>query len=351
MVSTTASTPRLIDIWNQGKTFADGVFRLPGADPGKTYRIHFIQPEREIAAVVDLKADPQAKDPIEVKLETCAKVHGKLVTAGGSPVREGQVYPSIVIGGKEGEMSRNEVFRNTHIYSNILGQKAMLAYGEKCKLGPPRRIRDRYADAWRALLRDGRVGEPGSDGSVCHRSSRARTTTWGRSPSKSGSHEHRQGRQSEFSSVTSALRYNCQTRTMPARLEGDRRETNDPGSVLGLDGEPAAGPTCRSARSGPNVPLPMGPGFARLEPKSLPGYETDAQGAFSLTAEHDPNRYQIQNGGGRHAAARRPGAGMRVQTLTPEMAQITLRLAPEMVIHGRLLTPTGLPACGCASHA
>ena len=125
----------LIDIWNQGKTFADGVFRLPGADPGKTYRVHFIQPEREIAAVVDLKVDPQAKEPIEVKLETCAKVHGKVVTAGGSPVQEGQVYPSIVVGGKEGEMSRNEVFRNTHIYSNILGQKAMLAYGEKSKPG------------------------------------------------------------------------------------------------------------------------------------------------------------------------------------------------------------------------
>lgn len=126
---------RLIDIWNQGKAFADGVFRLPGADPGRTYRVFFIQPEREIAAVVDLKADPQAREPIEVKLETCAKVHGKVVTAGGSPVQAGQVYPSIVIGGKEGEMSRNDVFRNTHIYSNILGQKAMLAYGEKNKLG------------------------------------------------------------------------------------------------------------------------------------------------------------------------------------------------------------------------
>ncbi len=126
---------RLIDIWNQGKAFADGVFRLPGADPGRTYRVLFIQPEREIAAVVDLKADPQAREPIEVKLETCAKVHGKVVTASGSPVQAGQVYPSVVIGGKEGEMSRNDVFRNTHIYSNILGQKAMLAYGEKNKLG------------------------------------------------------------------------------------------------------------------------------------------------------------------------------------------------------------------------
>jgi hypothetical protein len=125
----------LIDIWNQGKTFADGVFRLPGADPGRTYRVFFVQPEREIAAVVDLRADHQAREPIEVKLEICAKVHGKVVTAGGSPVREGQVYPSIVIGGKEGEMSRNDVFRNTHIYSNILGQKAMLAYSEKNKLG------------------------------------------------------------------------------------------------------------------------------------------------------------------------------------------------------------------------
>jgi hypothetical protein len=126
---------RLIDIWNQGQTFADGIFRLPGADPSKTYRVHLIQPEREIAAVVNLKADSQAKNPIEVKLETCAKVHGKVITAAGSPLQVGQVYTSIVIGGKEGEMSRDEVRRNTQIYSSILGNKAMLTYGEKGKLG------------------------------------------------------------------------------------------------------------------------------------------------------------------------------------------------------------------------
>ena len=123
----------LIDIWNQGHAFADGVFRLPGADSSKTYRVHLIQPEREIAAVVDLKADPQARQPIEVKLETCSKVHGKVVTTAGSPIQAGQVYPSLVIRGKEGEMSRNEVYRNTHIYSNLLGQKAMLTYSEKSK--------------------------------------------------------------------------------------------------------------------------------------------------------------------------------------------------------------------------
>jgi hypothetical protein len=50
-------------------------------------------------------------------------------------MQAGQVYPSLVIREKEGEMSRNEVYRNTHIYSNLLGQKAMLTYSEKSKLG------------------------------------------------------------------------------------------------------------------------------------------------------------------------------------------------------------------------
>jgi len=36
----------LIDTWNQGQEFRDGVFRMKGADPGRSYRIFFIAPEK-----------------------------------------------------------------------------------------------------------------------------------------------------------------------------------------------------------------------------------------------------------------------------------------------------------------
>ena len=124
---------KLIDIWNQGHPFADGVFRLPGADPARTYRVHLIEPDKQLGAVVDLKPDPRVDQPIEVKLQPTAKVHGKVVSAGGSPMPGGQVYPLLVIRDKAGEMSRNEVHRNTTFYSNLIGQKAMLAYSEKQK--------------------------------------------------------------------------------------------------------------------------------------------------------------------------------------------------------------------------
>jgi hypothetical protein len=121
---------RLIDIWNQGQPFADGVFRLPGADPARTYRVYLLQPDRELAAVVDLKPDAQVTQPIEVKLQPTAKVHGKLVARSGSPVA-GHPNPLLVLRDREGERSRDQIFRDTQIYSNIIGQQAMLAYGEK----------------------------------------------------------------------------------------------------------------------------------------------------------------------------------------------------------------------------
>ena len=104
---------RLIEIRNNAQTFADGVFRLPGADPARTYRVYLLQSERRIGAAVDLKPDPQAKQPIEVKLQPTSKVHGKLVTAGGTSDATEQVYPLLVIRDKhEGEMSRDDIFRN-----------------------------------------------------------------------------------------------------------------------------------------------------------------------------------------------------------------------------------------------
>jgi hypothetical protein len=123
----------LIEVGHGAQLFVDGVFRLPGADPARTYRVYLLQYQRGIGAVVDLKPETQAKQPVEIKLEPTAKVHGKLVAASGSPVQNGQVTPWLVIRGEDGEMSRDKVYHNSLFYANLVGQRNMFAYSEKQK--------------------------------------------------------------------------------------------------------------------------------------------------------------------------------------------------------------------------
>ena len=82
----------LIDVWNQGQEFADGIVRIRGADPEKTYRVWFIKPDRKLGAIAELKYDGNAEGPIEVRLQPTASVHGKVATAGGSIAQGCQVY-------------------------------------------------------------------------------------------------------------------------------------------------------------------------------------------------------------------------------------------------------------------
>jgi hypothetical protein len=56
-----------------------------------------------------------------------------VVAASGSPVQNGQVNPWLVFRGKDGEMSRDTVYHNSLFYANLVGQRNMVAYGEKQK--------------------------------------------------------------------------------------------------------------------------------------------------------------------------------------------------------------------------
>ncbi len=106
-----------------------GIFQLSGADSSRTYRIFFIQPDRQLGAVVELKPDPRLKQPVEVVLQPTAKVHGKVVTENGSPAEGAQVNPMIVMGNpKKGEMTRAEIMLDAKIYANLMGQKAIMSY-------------------------------------------------------------------------------------------------------------------------------------------------------------------------------------------------------------------------------
>ena len=99
-----------------------------------TYRFFFIQPDRELGAVVDLKPGPNLKQPVEVMLQPTAKVRGG---AGGYRNRiagwGAQVNPMIVMGNpKKGEMtSCTELMRDTELYANMMGQKAIMPYMTK----------------------------------------------------------------------------------------------------------------------------------------------------------------------------------------------------------------------------
>ena len=84
----------LIDVWNQGQEFPDGIVRIRGADPERTYRVCFIKPDRKLGAVAELKYDGKAAGPIEVRLQPTASVRGKVATAGGSISQGCQVYAS-----------------------------------------------------------------------------------------------------------------------------------------------------------------------------------------------------------------------------------------------------------------
>jgi len=108
---------------------AKGVFRLAGADPAKIYRVFFLQPDRQLGAVVDLKPDSDSKQLVEVTLQPMAKVHGKVVTDDGSPAEGAQVNVMIAMGRlKEGALTRSEILRDTTSYVELMGQKTILSY-------------------------------------------------------------------------------------------------------------------------------------------------------------------------------------------------------------------------------
>jgi RNA polymerase sigma factor (sigma-70 family) len=72
--------------WDYGVPFDKGLFRMPGCDPDRTYRVFFLQPELHLGAAVDLKPGAKAA---EVRLEPTAGVRGKLVYPDGSAAKDG----------------------------------------------------------------------------------------------------------------------------------------------------------------------------------------------------------------------------------------------------------------------
>jgi beta-lactamase regulating signal transducer with metallopeptidase domain len=123
----------LIDVWNQGQEFADGIVRIRGADPGRTYRVYVMQHESKLGAVADLKFNRDATSPLEVKLAPMATIRGKVAAPGGAPAPDCQVYASLVLASDRNDLSKQDLFNHdlVEIYGNILGQRHMDFLGNR----------------------------------------------------------------------------------------------------------------------------------------------------------------------------------------------------------------------------
>jgi hypothetical protein len=112
---------RQIHRWPTGERCVSGKFRWPGCDPKRTYRVFFVQPDLELGAVAELKYDPTATGPVEIRLQPTASVRGRLLTADGVALSQGQVYPDLLLTKEEGTLTREDYFFEDRliIYVNL----------------------------------------------------------------------------------------------------------------------------------------------------------------------------------------------------------------------------------------
>jgi hypothetical protein len=77
-------------VWNNGKSFADGKIVVQGVDPDRTTRIFLINLERKVGAVYDITAKTPA-GPIEIRLPPNGTITGQAVTENAEPA-DAQAY-------------------------------------------------------------------------------------------------------------------------------------------------------------------------------------------------------------------------------------------------------------------
>ena len=122
------------------------------------------------------------------------------------------------------------------------------------------------------------------------------------------------------------------------------------GTVLAPDGKPAPGATVLwLGQAKPPITfgaLPHEQQQERLSkpPEIIARSETAADGSFTLAGDFDPARFEVFYGWETVLFVKYRGAGILAQKLKEGMTDLTLPLTPEVIIHGRLLSPSGKPA-------
>jgi hypothetical protein len=114
----------LIDVWNQGHEFAEGKFRIPGADPDRTYRVYFVAPDKHLGAVAELKYEPAA-NPRVIRLQPTGVIRGRIASPAGEPPKQAHVSVHLLLNPERKEYTRDELMdeRNMQYYAAILGQR------------------------------------------------------------------------------------------------------------------------------------------------------------------------------------------------------------------------------------
>jgi RNA polymerase sigma factor (sigma-70 family) len=102
--------------------------RLHGCEPGRAYRVFFLDPERHQGAVAELKYDPNAKGPLEVRLQPTGSVRVKVVQEGGTPETEAQVLPMLWLTKEPGKIKFDDLFQDERValYSGLEGGEEAL---------------------------------------------------------------------------------------------------------------------------------------------------------------------------------------------------------------------------------
>jgi hypothetical protein len=106
-----------------------GLIRLHGCEPGRTYRLFFLDSEHHEGAAAEVKYDPQAKGPVEVRLQPTASVRVKIVQEGGTPETEAQVLPMLWLTKEPGKIKFDDLFQDERIalYSGLEGGEEALS--------------------------------------------------------------------------------------------------------------------------------------------------------------------------------------------------------------------------------
>ncbi|QEH32338.1 BlaR1 peptidase M56 [Aquisphaera giovannonii] len=123
-------TARLFDNWTSPQEFPDGLFRLRGAEPGRTYRVFFLADDQKHGAVAELKADPARKAPLEVTLQPTASMHGRVLGPDGKPLQGAQILPNIQLADRGPELTEADRFDHllTEVYVQFTGEPLKQVY-------------------------------------------------------------------------------------------------------------------------------------------------------------------------------------------------------------------------------
>ncbi|WZO96313.1 M56 family metallopeptidase [Isosphaeraceae bacterium EP7] len=121
---------RLLENWVSPLMFSDGIFRLPGAEPGRTYRVFLLDEGRKFGAVAELKADADRKEPLEVRLAPTATAHGRVLGNDGKPLEGSQILPNIQLVDQGSDLTERDRYDRfgLHIYSMFTDEPLKQVY-------------------------------------------------------------------------------------------------------------------------------------------------------------------------------------------------------------------------------